>query len=111
MKHVARPLTVTRIFEEEVSDAERGHNRDPKRPPLRGRLSYAQICVIRTGRQMVGSEHSYTGIQNPIHEPKLGIALVSVGTKSNGGSPSVQKKAVPKYHKSLNKEGGEPYVK
>ncbi|OMJ24388.1 hypothetical protein AYI69_g4655 [Smittium culicis] len=62
--------TANEIFAEGVADAEGGLNRDPELTPSRGQTRYVQGSVFQTDGQPMGSEHSGTGIQNPLHQPK-----------------------------------------
>ncbi|OMJ13160.1 hypothetical protein AYI69_g9109, partial [Smittium culicis] len=50
---------------------EGGPNRTRVRPLGRGATRYVQIGVGQAHRQPIGSEHSDTGIQDPIQEPSL----------------------------------------
>ncbi|OMJ16398.1 hypothetical protein AYI69_g7847, partial [Smittium culicis] len=72
------PPIASQVFAEGVAAARGGLNRDPEQPPSRRTPCYAQIGMVQTNGQPMGSEHSGEGIQNPLQEPPFSRSGIEV---------------------------------
>ncbi|OMJ22685.1 hypothetical protein AYI70_g2713 [Smittium culicis] len=77
------PQASNQIFAEGVAVARGGINRDPKQPHSGGKTQYVQGGVVKTDGQLIISEHSGTGIQKPLHQPKNTDVESVIGKNGN----------------------------
>ncbi|OMJ18633.1 hypothetical protein AYI69_g6930 [Smittium culicis] len=80
-----KPLAASQIFAEEVAAAGGGLSRGSKRVPISGPSRYVQIGMVQTDGQPIGSDHSFEGIQNPLHEPKISDIESVIGKNEKSG--------------------------